>query len=187
MTRAAFLWSLGSFAAAQRLVIREPGDGYESLCNGRELGQWIGNQQRWKVERGVLTGTSAGKAACALVLGGREFGDFELRFDLRVTHGAGGVRMRGLGALGVELEVGASIVRWIMNGSPFVVASSVQPGEWNAYRVICKGSEFKVFRNERNTAYTIEASHYPRRGMLSLVMPAGAPSSVEFGNIWLKE
>ena len=98
MTRAAFLLSLGSYAgAAQILMTGEAGDGYKSLFNGRDLGLWIGDQQRWKVERGVLTGTSGGKSASALVLGGREFGDFELRFDLRVMHGAGGVQMRGPG------------------------------------------------------------------------------------------
>ena len=199
MTRAAFLLALGSFAgAAQILMTGEAGDGYKSLFNGRDLGLWVGDQQRWKVERGVLTGTSGGKSASALVLGGREFGDFELRFDLRVMHGAGGVQMRGpgVGPLGVELEVGASItcaltitscVQWMMNGSPFVIVSSVQPGEWNAYRVVCKGSTFDVYLNERNTTYTIAAAHVPPRGKLWLVMPVGVPSDIQFRNIRLKE
>jgi hypothetical protein len=199
MTRAVFLLSLGSYVwAAQTPMTGEAGDGYKPLLNGRDLGQWIGDQQQWKVERGVLTGTSGGKSASALVLGGREFGDFELRFDLRVMHGAGGVQMRGpgVGPLGVELEVGASIscaltiascVQWIMNGSPFVIVSSVQPGEWNKYRVVCKGSTFDVFLNERNTIYTISATHIPRRGKLWLVMPTGMPSDIEFRSIWLKE
>jgi hypothetical protein len=62
MTRAAFLLSLGSFAGcAQMLMTSEASDGYKSLFNGRDLGQWMGDQQRWKVERGVLTGTSERK------------------------------------------------------------------------------------------------------------------------------
>jgi hypothetical protein len=193
MTRAAFLLSLGCFAG-----MLMTGEASESLFNGRDLGQWLGDQQRWKVERGVLPGTSDGKSASALVLDGREFGDFELRFDLRVRRGAGRVQMRGpgRGPLGVELEVGASTtcaltitfcVQWIINGSPFAIVSSVQPGEWNTYRIVCKGSTFDVFLNDRSTAYRIVAGHLTPLGKLSLVMPAGAPSDIEFRNIWLKE
>ena len=198
MTRAVFLLSLVSFAGcAQMLMTSETSDGYKSLFNGRDLGQWMGDQQRWKVERGVLTGTSDGKSASAVVLGRRELGDFELRFDLRVMRGAGGVQMRGpgMGPLGAELEVGALscalavtfCVQWIMNGSPFAIVSSVQPSEWNTYRIVCKGSTFDVFLNERSTAYKIVAGHITPLGKLSLVMPAGAPSEIEFRNIWLKE
>jgi hypothetical protein len=180
------------------LMTSEASDGYKSLFNGRDLGQWMGDQQQWKVERGVLTGTSDGKSASALVLGRRELGDFELRFDLRVMRGASGVHMRGpgMGPLGAELEVGASIscalaitfcVQWIVNGSPFAIVSGVQPGEWNTYRIVCKGSTFEVFLNERSTSYKIVAGHATPLGKLSLVMPAGAPSDIEFRNVWLKE
>jgi hypothetical protein len=198
VTRASFLLALGSFAGfAQTLMTGDASDGHKSLFNGRDLGQWVGDQQQWKVEGGVLTGISDGKGASALVLGGRELGDFELRFDLRVIHGAGGVRMRatGMGPMGVELEVGASktcaltitsCVQWIMNGSPFPIAS-VQPGEWTTYRIVCKGGSFDLFLNRRSTAHTVSASHMTPRGKLSLVMSAGAPSDLEFRNIRLKE
>jgi hypothetical protein len=148
----------------------------------------------------VLAGTSDGKSASALVLGGRDYGDFELRFDLRVKQGAGGVQMRGPGMapLGVELEVGASAVRWLVNGSLFVVVSTIKPGEWNAYRVVCRGGAFEVFHNELNFGHTTESSrpggireivvgHLPPSGKLSFIMPAGEPSEIEFRNIRLKE
>jgi hypothetical protein len=190
MIRAAFLLCLASFAVpAQILMMGEAIEGYVSLFNGRDLGDWVGDQQQWKVERGVLTGTSDGKSASALVLGGRDYGDFELRFDLRVKPGAGGVLMRGpgMGPLGVGLEVNTSVVRWFSNGLPFVVVSSVKPGEWNAYRVVCKGSSFDLLQNEMRTDYTIVVGHLTPRGKISLIMPAGAPSDIEFRNIRLKE
>jgi hypothetical protein len=149
MTRFAFLMCLASFAApAQILMMHEVIEGYVSLSNGRDMGDWVGDQQQWKVEQGVLAGTSDGKSASMLVLGGRDYGDFELRFDLRVKQGAGGVQMRGpgMGPLGVGLEVNTSVVRWFGNGLPFVVVSSVTRGEWNAYRIVCKGSSFDLFR-----------------------------------------
>jgi hypothetical protein len=190
MIRAAFLLCLASFAVpAQILIIGEAIEGYVSLFNGRDLGHWVGDQQQWKVERGMLTGISDGKSASALVLSDHDYGDFELRFDLRVKHGAGGVQMRGpgMGPLGVGLEVNTSVIRWLGNGLPFTIVSSVKPGEWNAYRVICKGSSFDLLQNEMRTDYTIVAGHLPPRGKISLIMPQGEPSDIEFRNIRLKE
>ena len=74
----------------------------------------------------------------------------------------------------------------------------LKPGEWNAYRVVCKGGDFEVFQNELNSAHTSESprpggiseivvGHLPPSGKLSLVMPAGEPSEIEFRNIRLKE
>lgn len=173
----------------ETLMTGEASEGFVPLFNGRDLGRWVGDPQVWKVERGLLTGRSDGKSDSALVLSGRDHGDFELRFDLCVKHGAGRVHMRGMGMgpLGVGLELGASAVQWFTNGSLFIVDSRAKPGEWNAYRVVCKGNQFEMFRNEVHSAYTIVAGHLATRGTLSLILPAGAPSAIEFRNIRLKE
>src|SRR5436190_556214 len=132
--------------SAQMLIMGQATARYVSLFNGSDLGQWLGDPLRWKVERGALTGTSDGKSASWLFLGGRDYGDFELMFDLRVKHGAGGVQMRaqGMGPVGVELEVGTKFVRWLVNGSPALVVAAVKAGEWITYRVICNGGRFEV-------------------------------------------
>ncbi|MDQ6699220.1 MAG: DUF1080 domain-containing protein [Acidobacteriota bacterium] len=151
--------------------------------------QWVGDREVWKLERGVLTGTSDGKSDSAWVFSGGELGDFELRFDLRVKRGTGRLQMRGVGRgpLGIGLEFGATDVRWLANGSLFVADSSAKPGEWYAYRIVCKGSEFEMFRNEVSAAYKIVAGHVAPRGTLSLILPAGARSEIEVRNIRLKE
>ena len=59
------------------------GEGFVSLFNGRDLAPWSGDETQWKAEQNLLTGTSDGKSVSALVLDQRDFGDFELRFDLR--------------------------------------------------------------------------------------------------------
>ena len=72
MTRSTFTRCLAcAIFPAQMLMKAQTSEGYVSLFNGRDLGQWKGNQQVWKVEGGLLTGTSDGKIASALVLGGR--------------------------------------------------------------------------------------------------------------------
>jgi len=77
--------------------------------------------------------------------------------------------------------------QWITNGHPFVAASLNQPGAWNAYRVICKGANFEIFRNQVSSTYEIQVGHLPPSGKLSLVLSAGAPSDIEFRNIRVRE
>ena len=195
MTRTAFLLRLASLAApahvlpAQMLMMGEASEGFVTLFNGQDLGRWEGDEQHWRVERPLLRGTSDGKSAAALVLGGREYGDFDLRFDLRVGRGTGGVRMRGggTGPLGVELEAGAEGVRWLVNGSSQAVISTLTPGQWNAYRIAAKGGRFEVFLGNPKPAHTSVVDHLAPRGRLCLIMPQGAPSDVAFRNLRLRE
>jgi hypothetical protein len=176
----AFVCCLASFAQD---------NGFVSLFNGRDLVPWAGDETQWKVEQALLTGASDGKSVSTLVIDSGAYGNFELRFDLRVKRGAASVKMRGpgKGPLGVELEVGESVVRWLVNGSPFAVVSNVKPGEWNAYRIISKGDTFDVFHNGQRTTYTIVAGHQPPRGKLAFTLPAGAASEIDLRNIRIRE
>jgi hypothetical protein len=97
------------------------------------------------------------------------------------------MRGPGHGSLGVELEVNESVVRWLVNGSPFAVVLSVKPGEWNAYRIICQGNTFDVFQNDKRTTYTVVAGHQPQRGKLAFTLPAGTISEIELRNIRIRE
>ena len=164
-------------------------DGFVSLFNGRDLAPWAGDETQWKVEQALLTGASDGKSVSALVIDSRDYGNFDLRFDLRVKRGAASVKMRGpgKGPLGVELEVGEAFVRWLVNGSVFAVVSNVKPGEWNSYRIVCKGDSFDVFQNGQTTTYTVSAAHQPPRGKLAFTLPAGAASEIELRNIRIRE
>jgi hypothetical protein len=124
-----------------------------------------------------------------LVLTGRDYGDFQLRFDMRVKLGAGAVQMRGpgRGPWGIAVEVGTSSIQWLMNGSFFCMASSVEPGDWNSYRIVARSEHFQLFRNEVSTAYEIIAGHGLSKGKLSILMPTGMTSEIELRNIRLKE
>jgi hypothetical protein len=187
MTRAAILLSVSSLVAIAQGPIES--DGYVSLFNGRDLGGWVGDEQQWTVQRGALRGISDGKSSSVLVLSEREFGDFELRFDLCIHKGAGLVHMRGLGRgpVGVELEVGASTVHWLVNGTLVFTSANVRAGEWNAYRIVCKGTRFIAFQNEVQSALTLVVGHIRSSGKLSIVMPGGTPSEIELRSLRLKE
>jgi len=84
MLRLVLLFLIVDFAIAPQQAPTKPAeeDGFVSLIKVLDLRGWNGNRQAWKLEdAGVLTGRSDGSSPAILVLSGREFGDFELRFE----------------------------------------------------------------------------------------------------------
>lgn len=63
-------------------------DGFTALFNGRDLNGWDGDPRLWKVEHGIVIGTSQGPGKpeknTFLIWRGGELKDFELRATLRV-------------------------------------------------------------------------------------------------------
>ena len=147
-----FLAAALSVAPQQAPAKAAEEDGFSSLINGPDLAGWEGNQHAWKLDDGVLVGRSDGPSPAILVVSGREFGDFELRFEARVHRGAVRVKMHGpvSGPLGVALEINSATVEWFHNSkSAFVVANN-RPDEWKEYRVSCSGTCFQGVA-KRNT------------------------------------
>jgi hypothetical protein len=182
MTRVALLLGL----AALRMLAGN--DEFAPLFNGRDLEGWTGDSRHWSVLGGVLVGRSDGESAQALMVSGRQYGDFELRLDMRVNRGAARVQMRGPGAgpLGVALEIGTRVVRWMSNGSEALVAFPAKAGLWDEYRVIVKGSEFQFVQNGVPCPFMLASPHVAASGKLGLVLPAGERSEVEVRNVRIR-
>jgi hypothetical protein len=190
MNRRSLLACLASpLLSAQRSTAPVTNDHYVSLFNGRDLHEWAGNGDHWKVQNGLVAGTTDANPASTLLLLEREYSDFELRFDLRVTRGAGGVHIRGpgRGPFGVTLQADTSFVRWFINGMLFDTVFSARRDQWYTYRVICKGSSFDAFQNEVAADITVVAGNLEARGKLALSMPWGVRSEIAFRNIGIRE
>src|SRR5260370_21366360 len=84
-------WLAPAVLSAQRPAAPVTDDHYVSLFNGRDLHEWEGNGEHWKVQNGQLAGTTGANPASTLLLNERDYGDFELRFGLRLTSGADGL------------------------------------------------------------------------------------------------
>jgi hypothetical protein len=71
---------------------------FESLFNGKDLTGWEGDSKFWRVEDGVLIGqtTEDNKAEknTFLILKGKNYGDFELRFRYKVEAFNSGIQYR---------------------------------------------------------------------------------------------
>jgi hypothetical protein len=73
-------------------------EGFKSLFNGKDLSDWKGDTQLWRVEDGVITGQTTAdnplKYNTFLIWKGGEPADFELRLKFKITGGNSGVQYR---------------------------------------------------------------------------------------------
>jgi hypothetical protein len=164
-------------------------DGFASLINEPDLTGWYGNQNALKLADGLLTGRSYVSSPAILVVSGREFGDFELRFEARVHRGAVRLKMHGPGPgpLGVALEINSATVEWFSNSASAFVVANNRPDEWKEYRVVVGEHRFKVWQNGMPSGLDLAVSHADAKGKLSLHLSEGKPSEVALRRIRIKE
>ncbi len=136
---------------------QEPG--FHPLFDGKTLQGWSGDSRLWKVEDGLLAGTTEGvppiEKNTFLIHKTREFGDFILRFDVKLRNGNSGVQFRseelpdfvvkGLQADMAENNWWGSIydergTRGVMvNGWKGKAETVVKPNDWNEVELSDKG------------------------------------------------
>ena len=82
--------------AAIAVFAAEGEDGFVPIFNGKDLAGWQGDATLWIVEDGVLIGRSPGIKHNDFLATTKEYGDFILRFDIRLIDGKGnsGVQLR---------------------------------------------------------------------------------------------
>jgi hypothetical protein len=190
---------------AQALKMGETSEGFVSLFNGRDLGKWEGDPQLWKVDRGVLVGSTDGvtpiKANSFLIYKGGQFQDFELRLDIRLRNHNSGVQFRSEefpGWVVKGLQADAAENNWwgsiydekgtrgvIVNGWKGKGEKAVKAGEWNEYSIYCKGGNVRLTLNGTVTAEL--TGETPKSGIIALQIHAGPPMRVEFRNIRIKK
>jgi len=135
--------------------------GFTRLFNGKDTTGWKahnGKTEAWKVDKGVLHVNGNG----GWLMTEKEYGDFELRLEYKLPKaGNSGVALRSPlqgdpAYTGMEIQilddpapVYKNIQPWQKTGSIYaVVPSSKQPskavGEWNRYRIVCKGRQVTI-------------------------------------------
>ncbi|MEI7781240.1 MAG: DUF1080 domain-containing protein [Planctomycetota bacterium] len=146
---------LGSVASAAEAE-------FTSLFDGRSLAGWQGSLTGYEVVDGEIR---CKKSAGGNLLTISEYGDFQLRFEFRLTPGANnglGIRAPAQGDAafaGMELQIlddghpkWAQLQPWQMHGSIYGVVAAerggLKPsGEWNTEEVTAQGSKIKVTVN----------------------------------------
>jgi hypothetical protein len=81
-----------------------------------------------------------------------------------------------------KIEVTGSV------GDTNEIQAGIKQGDWNEYKVIAKGGHLQHFINGKQTVdVTDETAEGAKKGVLALQIHAGAPFTVQFKDIVLKE
>ena len=197
---------VGGVAAADpnlgSLTLEEAQLGYKPLFNGKDLRDWDGDPAVWSVQRGVILGSSDGRPLRenSFLVSRRKYGDFELRFEVKLRNGNSGLQFRserfgdwgvrgyqvdfatgkGWGNLHGEGLPGGLILDGWQDKAEFAVRS-----EWNRISLRCEGNRIRVWVNGVVVNDVLDPG--ATLGVLALQLHRGEAMQVEFRNIRILE
>lgn len=182
------------------LVAAEPVE----LFNGRDLTGWEGNLDLWSVRDGVIVGTSPGLKENHFLVTQAEYGDFELRFEVKLhaPQENSGVQFRSQRVpkstemIGYQADIGKGVWgslydesrrrKFVAQASADVESKLVKTGEWNEYVIRAVGKHVTLAINGVNTIDYLEADpEIPLRGKIGLQVHSGGPFQIEFRKLKL--
>ncbi len=169
--------SLALSLAAQSLHADD--DGWVPLFDGKSIEEWSVKSgfATYRVEDGVIVGKTADGSKNSFLCSPKEYGDFELEFEVMVDDGLNsGVQIRSslkdadkensyggrVNGPQVEIESGPGQAGWIYGEATGLGWLSPEPqskdkavnthdhfknGEWNKYRIVAKGPRIQTWIN----------------------------------------
>jgi hypothetical protein len=189
--------------AQNKLSKVERKDGFKLLFDGKSLKGWEGDPELWRVEAGELIGSTDKKEikTNTFLISTKEYGDFELRLEMKIRNGNSGVQFRStkypdfvVGGLqadaadnnwwgGVYDEKGKRGV--MVNGWKDKAEKVVKNGDWNEMILRCKGEDIAITINGLKTAELKDS--VKMSGVIALQLHRGPGMEARFRNIRLKE
>lgn len=212
---AATLTFLGLGAATDQAQAQAPppapatNSGAKPLFDGKSFEGWEGDLKYFRVENGtIIAGNLDDRVPQNEFLSTtREYRDFELRLDARLTDGEGngGIQFRSHRAENSREMIGyqadCDVNHWggVYDESrrrnflgtrlnPAATKKALKPAGWNSYVIRCEGPRVRVWLNKVLTLdYTETDSSIPRSGHIALQIHSGAPAEVSYRNIRIEE
>lgn len=208
----------GEKAGAKEAPHNVAPDGFTALFNGKDIEGWEikSGIATYVVEDGMITGTTVKGSPNSFLCTPKEYGDFELHFDVMLHDNQlnSGVQLRSkivkddkwggrLGGPQCEIEKGPGQSGLIYGEASGGWQSAKEKtkkgheqfknGQWNHYRIICKGNNIKTYINgEQVEDLDLNAKYHERftQGVLGLQVHSvgGDPKwRVSWRNIYIKE
>jgi len=206
---AGLVLALGAVALAAAVAAddaaKEKEEGFVPLFNGKDLAGWEGDAKLWIVEDGMLVGRSAGIAYNDFLTTKETYGDFVLRFQVRLVENKGnsGVQFRSKRVpdshevSGYQADIAKG--RWgqlydearrnrvLAEPKPEDLKKALKIGDWNAYEVTAVGPRITLSINGvQMVDYTEEDKDIPREGIIATQVHSGDSMEVQFKNIRIK-
>lgn len=176
---------------------------YQPLFNGKNLEGWDGDPRLWRVEDGVLVGSTEGVKlqSNTFLITKRTYSDFHLKLEVKLRNHNSGIQFRskalpnwvvqGLQADMAENNWWGSIYDEkgtrgvIVNGWKGKAEKIVKQGDWNEYEVFAQRDLIQIRINGALTAELRDDS--ATQGVIALQLHRGPPMEVRFRNIRIKD
>lgn len=180
----------------------EKKEGFKPLLN-KTLKGWKGDSRLWKVEKGVLTGSTDGVKISknTFLISEREYGDFVLRAEFKLRNHNSGIQFRSTEmpeyvVQGLQADIaydnwtgsiydekgkrGVIVNGWKGKGEKFY-----KKDEWNQIELSAIGENIVIKINGQVTSELKDNSKLS--GILAIQLHQGPDMKVEFRNIRLRE
>ena len=180
-------------------------EGFVPIFNGKDLTGWEGNKELWVVEDGMLIGRSPGIRHNDFLATTKSYGDFILRFEVRLVGGKGnsGVQFRSKRVpkshevSGYQADIGAGWWgtlydearrnRPLVRPKPADLKKALKPKDWNDYEVRAVGPRITLTINGVQLAdYTEQDAKIARTGIIATQVHSGGPLEVQFRDLRIK-
>jgi putative heme-binding domain-containing protein len=167
--------------------------------NGKDLSNWDGDSELWKVENGEIVGkTGAGLKHNEFLKSQMVLGDFRLVCKMKLTPNSAnsGIQFRsepfgeyemkgcqadaGAGWWGKLYEENGRALLWNNSGEPFV-----RTNDWNTYEIVAVGGKIRTALNGK-LCVDLDDPQVARHGIIGLQVHAGGPTEVRFKDFQLE-
>lgn len=186
-----------------QLSKEEKKEGFKPMFNGKNLKGWDGDPRLWKVDKGVVIGSTDGVTleGNTFLICKQEYSDFVLRAQVKLRNHNSGIQFRsealpnwvvkGLQADMAEGNWWGSIYDEkgkrgvISNGWKGKAEKVVKANDWNDYEIVADGEKIEIRVNGLLTSAINDNSKMS--GVIALQLHRGPGMQAEFRNVRIKK
>ncbi|MCL4190232.1 MAG: DUF1080 domain-containing protein [Thermoguttaceae bacterium] len=180
-------------------------EGFSPLFDGKTLDGWHGDMSLWKVQDGMIVGSSEGATLThnTFLSTKKSYKNFVLKIEFKLRNHNSGVQVRSqqrddFVVAGYQADIADKRYMGILyeergrgilaDVDPGEVAKHLKPDGWNEYVITCDGPRLKFELNGFTTVdYTETSDVGAKEGIIALQLHQGPPMQVSFRNIRIKE
>jgi len=206
-----FFLPLAASFAQNRVSQDEQQAGYVPLFNGRDLSGWTGDPRLWKVENGLLVGTTDQTPIRenTFLIYEKPFSDFDLKAEVKLRNHNSGILFRSAVQPGPGWVVGGYQADFSEAGEKSAWGNlheergrkrglmrtpdegwqkgrkRYRKGDWNELEIRAEADRLRIWLNGGMTMDMTDDK--ARSGVIALQLHKGEPMRVEFRNIRIKD
>lgn len=177
-----------------------------ALFDGATFTGWSGDTEKvFRIEEGAIVAGSldSPNPHNDFLTTDEEFLDFDLTLEAKIEGEGGnaGVQFRSkripdhYEMIGYQADMTTDGAYWgslydesrrnrfLAQPDPEQVKRLYRPGEWNRYRIVCRGNRVIIYLNGEQTVDYTETEFPPQPGLIGLQIHAGPPSRALYRNI----